>query len=110
LNISQAWGTLFTWVSEINRQLANNSLAPRSASVALAAWGKVDSVLGVGAQTETDVPAEVSCPGRGQASGAQIKDFKRADAIRDELKPRAGLSMTLPKARAQSVSEHPSYS
>jgi cysteinyl-tRNA synthetase len=97
LNISRAWGTLFTWVSEINRQLANNSLDARAAGVALAAWGKADSVLGVGAETETDVPAEVTALVEARQAARKSKDFKRADAIRDELKAKGWVIDDTPK-------------
>jgi len=97
LNISRAWGTLFTWVSEINRQLANNSLDARAANVALAAWRKVDSALGVGAETETDVPAEVTALVEARQAARKSKDFKRADAIRDELKAKGWVIDDTPK-------------
>jgi cysteinyl-tRNA synthetase len=97
LNISRAWGTLFTWVSEMNRQLANNSLNAPTASVALAAWRKVDSVLGVAAETETDVPAEVTSLVEARQAARKSKDFKRADAIRDELKAKGWVIDDTPK-------------
>jgi len=97
LNISRAWGTLFTWVSEINRQLVNNSLDARAASVALAGWAKVDSVLGVGAETETDVPAEVTALVEARQAARKSKDFKRGDAILDELKAKGWVIDDTPK-------------
>ena len=38
LNISAAWGAVFEWVRETNRQLADNSLNSAQAAAALAAW------------------------------------------------------------------------
>src|SRR5437667_8170040 len=49
LNISGGWGAIFEWVRETNCRLAANSMDAAGAASALAAWEKVDSVLGVGA-------------------------------------------------------------
>jgi cysteinyl-tRNA synthetase len=48
LNISAAWGSVFEWVRETNRRLAENSLSTAEATAALTAWNKIDSGLGVG--------------------------------------------------------------
>jgi cysteinyl-tRNA synthetase len=88
LNISAAWGAVFEWVREINRQLAENSLNSAAAGAALAAWGKIDSVLGIGAPAETEAPLEFVALLEARQAARKAKDFKRADAIRDELKAR----------------------
>jgi cysteinyl-tRNA synthetase len=88
LNISAAWGVVFEWVREINRQLAENSLNSAGAGAALAAWGKIDSVLGIGAPAETEAPLEFVALLEARQAARKAKDFKRADAIRDELKAR----------------------
>ena len=59
--------------------------APAAAS-ALATWEKFDSVLGVGAAAEAEVPAELTALLEARQAARKAKDFKRADAIRDELK------------------------
>ena len=71
LNISGAWGAIFEWVRETNRKLAENALDAAAAATALATWDKLDSVLGVGAPKEVEVPAEITAlvearPGRAQ--------------------------------------------
>jgi cysteinyl-tRNA synthetase len=65
--------------------------------VALAAWRKVDNVLGVGAESATDVPAEVSALVEARQAARKSKDFKRADAIRDELKAKGWVIDDTPK-------------
>src|SRR5436309_3682046 len=59
LNISGAWGAVFEWVRETNRRLAEGSIDPTAAASALATWNKLDSVLGIGALEEVEVPAEI---------------------------------------------------
>jgi cysteinyl-tRNA synthetase len=86
LNISGAWGAIFEWVRETNRRLAENSLDAAAAATALATWDKLDSVLGVGAPKELEVPAEIVALAEARQAARQARDFKRADAIRDELK------------------------
>src|SRR3954468_9719364 len=49
LNISQAWGEVFKWVNETNRALVAYQVTPEKAAAGLAAWEKINSVLGVGA-------------------------------------------------------------
>jgi cysteinyl-tRNA synthetase len=86
LNISEAWGVVFEWVTETNRRIAENSLKPGEAATALAAWEKIDSVLGLGAKAETEVPAEILALAEARSAAKKAKDFKRADGIREELK------------------------
>jgi cysteinyl-tRNA synthetase len=86
LNISAAWASVFEWVREVNKRIADNSLNPQCAAVALAAWEKVDAVLGIGVKAETEIPAEILALAEARTAAKKAKDFKRADAIRDELK------------------------
>jgi cysteinyl-tRNA synthetase len=97
LNISGAWGEIFTWVNQTNRQLAENSLTAAQAAAALTAWELVDSVLGVGAVPETKVPAELEALLEQRLAARKVKDFKRADAIRDELKAKGWVIEDTPK-------------
>jgi len=97
LNISAAWGAVFDWVRETNRQLADNSLNSAVAAAALAAWGRIDSVLGIGAPAETEAPVEIVALLEARQAARQAKDFKRADAIRDELKAKGWVIEDTPK-------------
>jgi cysteinyl-tRNA synthetase len=86
LNISAAWAAVFEWVRETNRRLAENSPGATDATFALAAWDKVDSVLGIGTKSGAEIPAEILALAEARTAAKKAKDFKRADAIRDELK------------------------
>jgi len=97
LNISAAWASVFKWVTEINKRLAENSLSASDAAAALAAWEKVDSVLGIGVKTETEIPAEISALADERTAAKKAKDFKRSDAIRDELKAKGWVIEDTPK-------------
>ena len=97
LNISAAWGAVFDWVRETNRQLADNSLNPAQARAALAAWNKIDSVLGIGASPEIESPPEIVALLEARQAARKAKDFKRADAIRNELKTKGWVIEDTPK-------------
>ena len=97
LNISGAWGAVFEWVTELNRQLAAHALAASAAAGALAAWQRVDAVLGVGLPEELEVPAEITALLEARQAARKAKDFTRADAIRDELKAKGWVIDDTPK-------------
>lgn len=97
LNISAAWGEVFKWVSETNRRMAGQSLSTNEAAAALAAWEKVDSVLGVGARLDAEIPAEMQALADARTEAKKVRDFKRADAIRDELKAKGWLIEDTPR-------------
>jgi cysteinyl-tRNA synthetase len=97
LNVSAAWASVFDWVLETNKRIAENSLSASDAASALAAWDKVDSVLGVGGKAESDVPAEILALAEERTAAKKAKDFKRSDAIRDELKAKGWVIEDTPK-------------
>jgi cysteinyl-tRNA synthetase len=97
LNVSSAWARVFDWVSENNRLLANNSLTPAQAATELAAWDKVNSVLGIGSVAEADAPAEIVALLDARQAARKAKDFKRSDQIRDELKAKGWIVEDSPK-------------
>ena len=98
LNVSAAWGSVFEWVRETNKRIAENSLNASDAAAALAAWSKVDSVLGIGSKTEAeDVPAELTALLEARQAARQAKDFKKSDTIRDELKAKGWVIEDTPK-------------
>ena len=102
LNISGAWGAIFEWVRDMNRKLAENALDSAAAAAALGTWEKLDSVLGVGALKEVEVPAEITALVEARQAARKTKDFKRADALRDELKAKGWVIEDTPKgARAK---------
>jgi cysteinyl-tRNA synthetase len=104
LNISGAWGAVFEWVRETNRKLAENALDAAGAASALANWDRLDSVLGVGTPSEVGVPTDITALVEARQAARKAKDFKRADAIRDELKAKGwGIEDTPKGARAKRV-------
>ena len=84
LNVSSAWGMVFDWVRDCNRKLADNSMTEETAAAELAAWERIDTVLGVGIENE-EAPTELLELMKERTQAREAKDFARADAIRDEL-------------------------
>ena len=97
LNVAAAWATVFDWVSETNKRLAENSLLPTQAAAALAAWDKVNSVLGIAAVAQAEVPAEILVLLDARQAARKAKDFRRSDEIRDELKAKGWIIEDSPK-------------
>jgi cysteinyl-tRNA synthetase len=98
LNVAGAWGAIFEWVRQTNKQLADNCLAPAQAAAALAAWRAVDAVLGVGVTVAgNEVPAGLQALLEERQAARKAKDFKRSDAIRDELKAQGWVIEDTPK-------------
>jgi cysteinyl-tRNA synthetase len=97
LNISAAWAVVFEWIRELNRKLAENSLNADDAATALMIWGKIDSVLGVGAAKEIEIPAEINALLEARQAARKAKDFKKSDAIRGELKSKGWTIEDTPK-------------
>ncbi len=97
LNISAAWASVFEWVRETNKRIADDTLSVSAAASALAAWEKVDSVLGVGVKTEAEVPAGITALAEARLAAKQARDFKRADALREELKAKGWVVEDTPK-------------
>jgi cysteinyl-tRNA synthetase len=97
LNISGGWGAVFDWVRQTNRRLDENTLDAPAAAAALAAWETLDAILGVGAPKEVEAPAEVIALLEGRQAARRARDFKRADALRDELKARGWIIEDTPK-------------
>jgi len=84
LNVSSAWAAVFDWVRDCNRQLADNSMDSTTAAAQLAAWLRIDTVLGVSLMKE-EAPAQLIALMDERTEARKTKDFDRADAIRDEL-------------------------
>jgi cysteinyl-tRNA synthetase len=85
-NVSSAWGEIFEWVHESNRLIAGGQMTPATAAAGLAAWDAMDSVLGIGRLDEVSVSAQLQSLLEQRESARKNRDFKRADAIRNELK------------------------
>ena len=97
LNVSAAWAVVFEWVRETNKQLAAGALSATAAASALASWQRVDSVFGLGAAPETGAPPELLALLEERQAARKAKDFKKSDAIRDELKSKGWVIEDTPK-------------
>jgi len=97
LNISKAWAVVFEWVRDCNRKLAEASLTAVEAAAALAAWKRLDTVLAVGKAQEEAIPAEITALLEARQQARKARDFKRSDAIRDELKAKGWVIEDTPK-------------
>jgi len=97
LNISAAWGEIFKWVTDTNKRIAENSLTAGDAALALTTWEKIDSVLGIGTRPDAGVPPEMNSLLEARQAARKAKDFKKSDAIRDELKAKGWTIEDTPK-------------
>ncbi|HEU0038270.1 MAG TPA: DALR domain-containing protein, partial [Verrucomicrobiae bacterium] len=97
LNISAAWGEVFEWVRETNRRIAEKSLPARDAATALAAWENVNAVLGIAAAAAAEAPPEIVALLEAREAAREARDFKRADAVRNELKAKGWVIEDTPK-------------
>ncbi len=97
LNISAAWANVFEWVRSVNRLIVENKIKPEHALYALKDWETTDSVLGIGANAAAEAPTEIIALADARTEAKKAKDFKRADAIRDELKAKGWVVEDSPK-------------
>ena len=97
LNISAAWGIVFDWVRDTNKQLAAGQLSAAQAAAELEAWRKIDTVFGLGSKTEQEAAPELLALLDQRQAARKAKDFKRADTIRDELKAKGWQIEDTPK-------------
>ena len=108
LNVSRAWAAVFDWVRNRNlwyslvedlekRGETNERQRSAEAAAELAAWNRIDSVLGIGSAAEVEAPAEIVALMEARLAARKAKDFKRSDAIRDELKAKGWVVEDSPK-------------
>ena len=122
LNVSSGWRVVFDWVKATNKALAADKLSLGGAKTALATWYKMREVWGLEAgKRSSKVLAEAvsSSPGhltvpiqdasnenlsqeiadlvRERHKAKTQRDFKRADAIRNELKAKGWAIEDTPK-------------
>ena len=97
LNVSAAWGAIFDWVRDTNKALAGQSISAVQAAAALAAWDRLDTVLGLGGLPAEGAPPELMALLEARQAARLAKDFKKSDAIRDELKAKGWVIEDTPK-------------
>jgi cysteinyl-tRNA synthetase len=88
---------VFDWVRDTNRRIAANSLSAQEAVEALATWAEFDRVLGLELRHSDNMPGEIRALADERTFAKKAKDFKRADAIRDELKVKGWVIEDTPK-------------
>jgi cysteinyl-tRNA synthetase len=98
LNVSAAWGAIFVWISELNRAIAANELSANQAAAALSAWRQVGvGLFGLDMPGEIEVPSDIAALFEARQIARKTKDFKKSDAIRDELKSKGWAIEDTPK-------------
>ncbi len=97
LNVSAAWAAVFEWVRETNRALAAGELTPETAAARLAAWQRVDQVLGVGAPEEAVVPDEILALAEARQAARRARNYAEADRLRAELRARGWVVEDTPR-------------
>jgi cysteinyl-tRNA synthetase len=85
LNISPALGEVFDFIREINRLKAEDKLSVEEREYALAAFKRVNGVLGFLIQKEVDSDKEIDDLIAGRAAAKKNRDFGLADKIRNQL-------------------------
>jgi cysteinyl-tRNA synthetase len=81
------------FIEVMSRKLTRAS----KAASALAAWRKIDFILGIGAKNEIEIPTEIQALAEARTAAKKVKDFKKSDAIRDELKAKGWIIEDTPK-------------
>jgi len=98
LNVAAAWGVIFEWVRGLNRLLTAGQVSPEQASSALFTWRTIGTgVFGLSTPGEVEVPAEIADLLAQRQAARAAKDFKRSDALRDELKAKGWIIEDTPK-------------
>ncbi|HRI89724.1 MAG TPA: cysteine--tRNA ligase, partial [Candidatus Hydrogenedentes bacterium] len=86
LNISGAIGAVFDFVRETNKLIDANTLGKEGAARALALLDRLNAVTGLfDAAAKEAVPEAVTALVLERQQARRNKDFKRSDAIRDQL-------------------------
>ncbi|MCD6287781.1 MAG: cysteine--tRNA ligase [Candidatus Hydrogenedentes bacterium] len=85
LNISPALAAVFDFAREINRRIDAAELSPDGAAQTLAFLDEIDTVLGVMAETETDVPQDILDMVEQRQAARRDKNFALSDELRDRI-------------------------
>jgi cysteinyl-tRNA synthetase len=85
LNTSEALGTLFPFLREVNASIDDGSLDAGGAAAAMAALKRADAVLGLLPAGEEVLPAEIEAQIAARLAARKRRDFAEADRIRNDL-------------------------
>jgi cysteinyl-tRNA synthetase len=125
LNISKSWGVIFEWIRDLNRAMSQPNFPSNQAAIAICTWKTLDLVLGLDLEIvspmrarditvetrgivpftgfsakiegEQEAPDEIKNLLLERMQARKAKDFKRADAIRDELRAKGWAIEDTPK-------------
>jgi cysteinyl-tRNA synthetase len=85
LNISAALGFLFESIRETNRAMDENKLDADSARASLDWWNRINTVLGLEAESEAVVPPEAAQLAQERDNARREKNWKRSDELREQI-------------------------
>jgi cysteinyl-tRNA synthetase len=85
LNASEAMSVLFEMIRKVNAFCDQKKITADGAKKVLELLKRMDSVLGICSFTQEAVPADILALVEERKHARAAKDFKRSDAIRDEL-------------------------
>jgi cysteinyl-tRNA synthetase len=97
LNVSAAWAEVFNLIREINTKLDHGEFDSQLAAETLAEWDVILNIFGLARLREEGVPSELLALLDERQSARKAKDFKKSDAIRDELKGKGWIIEDTPK-------------
>ena len=86
INVSEALAVLFDFVKEVNSAIAADSVSEKDAKLFLQALQEIDQVLGIMTFETKGLDEAIDALVQEREAARRKKDFKKADAIRDELK------------------------
>jgi cysteinyl-tRNA synthetase len=100
-NVAAAWGAIFDWIRDTNKKLSERAITPATATILLNTWDQINRVLGLETRQEKEISAVVEEALQvyleERQAARKAKDFKRSDAIRDELKAKGWAIEDTPK-------------
>lgn len=85
INISGALASVFDFVKEINKLLADGKVSKQNGNDILSFMKNIDKVLGVLEFEEGEVPEEIMKIVEEREEARKKKDFKTSDALRNEI-------------------------
>lgn len=97
LNVSAGCAAVFDWVRDCNRRLSTENMTPAEAAAELAAWERIDQVLGIGVRPAITAPPEVQELATQRQQARQQRDFARADALRQRIRELGWIVEDTPK-------------
>jgi cysteinyl-tRNA synthetase len=97
LNVSKAWAVIFEEVRVMNAFMAAGKIEPNVAAHRLTICDRMFGCFGLTPPPAAEAPAEIAALAEARLAARQARDFKRADAIRDEMKAQGWIIEDTPK-------------